>query len=165
MKILKRSWIRNTLTISAWKRRLTLLSSIEHRDLLATKPKFDWRSIVEGAGMAGALATSGTLMHQITNTIGNGGFKPNKVALIGAAVMGTLVGGGLNAVKSRQDYKRDVDTQKNIDDAISILVNRSLRKAPYRTDYLARIENSVEDAPLQYGRTMSSIDFANLDKH
>jgi hypothetical protein len=137
----------------------------QHKDWLSVKPKYDWGSVPTGAATAGLLATSGTLMHQITNKIGNGGFKPNYWALGGAAVMGALVGGAVSASRAKQDYNRDVRTQRSIDDAISVLVNRSMMKAPTKTDYMSRIKSTIEDAPLTYGKTLSDIDFDSLDKH
>lgn len=135
-----------------------------HKGALGSSPKFKWGSIPTGALLSGSLATGGTLLHQFGTRVGAGGFKPNVWALGGAAVMGALVGGTVSAGRANQDYQRDLNTKKNVDDAISMIVSRGMTTVPTKADYLNRIQNYIEEAPLTYGKAMSSIDFDSLDK-
>lgn len=136
-----------------------------HRDLLARHPKYNYGAVLEASASSGGLAGLGTLLHQVaTHTAkpGGPGFAVNKWAVGGAIGMGALIGAMISAKRERADYKKDLDTHKSIDDAISILVERGLRPVPTKSDYLGKVRTSLEDAPLLYGKSLSAIDFSKL---
>lgn len=134
----------------------------QNREALKQPPKFHLGKVLSNGLMSGAYAGMGTLGHQfMTRTPGAGVLKPWQLGF--ATAMGLGVGSMIGASKAYAEYKRDVNTQKSVDDAITALVNRSLMKAPTRTDYLNKIENSIEEFPSNYGRKLNEIDFDSLD--
>lgn len=133
-----------------------------HRDLLSHKPSFNWGNLGTDILASASLAGTGTLLHQIVTNAGKAGFKANPWALGTAVALGGMVGGTISASRERKDYKKDLDTQRNIDDAISILVDRSLRPVPTRVDYLNKVKSHFEEIPLSVGKSLSSVDFDKI---
>lgn len=135
-----------------------------HRNLLAKDPKFNWGRVGGGILGSGALATTGTLLHQIGTKTGPSGFKANPWALAGAGILGAIVGGFIEGNNAKREYDRDMATKQNVDDAISVLVNRNLSSPVTKLDILNKIQTQTQDLPLTYGKMLSSIDFDALDK-
>lgn len=134
----------------------------DNRDRLKQAPKFQYGKVLKDGALSGAYAAMGTLGHQfMTATPGKSVLKPWQLGF--ATIAGVGVGSMLGAAKAIADYKRDSNTQKSIDDAITALVNRSLLVAPTRTDYIKRIEGTIDDFPVTYGKHLNTIDFDSLD--
>lgn len=134
----------------------------DNKDRLKQAPKFQLGKVLKDGAMSGAYAAMGTLGHQfMTRTPGAAVIKPWQLGF--ATAMGLGVGAAIGATKAIADYKRDTNTQQSVDDAITALVNRSMMVAPTRTDYIKRIENTIDDFPVNYGKTLNTIDFDSLD--
>lgn len=129
----------------------------DHRDHLKTEPKFGWKRVGGDSLLSGLLTGVSTASHQM---ITHGG-PPNNLPAIGiATALGMLVGGGISYGREQKDYNKDLSTQRNIDDAISALVDRSLRNVPTRVDYVQKIRTGLEEMPINVGKNLSNIDYS-----
>lgn len=136
----------------------------DNKEALGQEPTFDWRGLRgRSTGMAGAAGIA-TLVHQIS-TKGGPGFKPNMWAIGGAVAAGALVGGFSDLSKTRQDYRRDLTTKRNIDDVIAVMVHRGLNPPITRFDISQVIEKDLAMKPFEYGKKLSDIDFDNIKQN
>jgi len=90
---------------------------------LKQEPTFNWTAVglssLKGAG-AGVFAGLATTLP----TLATGG-KINPLSLKIGAMLGAVSSGGIEAYWQKRQHKFDLNTSKNIDDAIGTLVSRS----------------------------------------
>jgi hypothetical protein len=135
----------------------------ENKERLRSAPKFNWGSVGSGAVGLAAMAGATTLGHQIMTNAGKAGFRPGGLALGAAMGLGALVGGGIELKNSIKEYQTDRRTAVNIDNAIDTLIHRHNKPRITRVDLRARVEKDMVDMPMNYGKTLSTIDFSQID--
>lgn len=134
-----------------------------HKDYLKQAPRYNWGGVGIGSFGASAFAGLGTVLHQISASSAKG-VKLQPIPIVAALGAGAIVGGILNISKSKADYNRDRQTQRNIDDVIHTMVLRGMSAPASRSDVVKRMEEEVEKVPLTYGKVLSSVDWDEIRK-
>lgn len=134
-----------------------------NRDKLAVSPRLNWKSALAGGAAVGSYSGLGTLGYQaIKASTGKGSMNPWVIGI--AAGLGGVTGALMNLREAKKNYNRDVVTKENLDNAIAVLVNRSMTPRGNYIDLGPRSKEQSIERPLALGKALSDIDFSSLDK-
>jgi len=136
-----------------------------HRAALATKPKYETGRVI-GSGLVTGAMTAGVVgAHSFMNTTAKGlPFKINPWGLATAAGAGFLVDTIVENLKARNNYSRDVTTQENAEDPVSVLAHRVTSGYVPKKSLMGILEQKVSEFPKTFGGLINTIDFDSLDK-